>query len=374
MKNDLKKRVLYALNSNGSMTSKELSDICGQTGAACLRAARKLCEAGLVKESSKTAKNGRTLPVFSAVRTKKCALGVHIMPQSVMVSVVNQNGKTAFCRRFERDSDYTNGNGVNELCDLIEMKIMSEKHEICAIGVTCAGPVLQSGGMLRRVESYGGFDIEKLVNELKAAFALPVTFGSTAQALGEYCLATKRGYNTGVTVCVDASDSIFASIFDGGKPLSGAAGLAGIMGHTSLNFRDERCYCGNRGCLEQYASTSLLVDRLQTNTLFGMNMRSFDETVELYRSGDPATVKEVDNAASYLAMGLVNAIWLLNPSHICIAGELAKFDGALNKTVHSVIKQRVLPEAFSSLTVDICDCDADVFAAGAALSAFGETI
>lgn len=366
----LRKSILFALYQNGTLTAKGLSAVCGQSPAVCLRVARQLCGLRLVRETAGLSVKGRKQVRFSPVRAAWYALGIHVLSDGVTLSVVSADGKLEETLRLERDADYTDTDAINVVVDRAERLINTVLRPVYAIGLTCPGPMKQQRGFLRPVLSFGGFDLALLADELRQAFELPVVQGYDSTCAGEYYLATRPGAATGVTCCIDTGELVTAATFVDGVELR-SGGYAGLIGHMGLNFRDERCYCGNRGCLEQYASTSLLRERLQSNTLFGINLQTFDETVALYKSGDPATVKEVDTLAAGLAMGIVNIVWMLNPSHLYLVGDLTRFGGALERVIHSVIKQRVLPEAFAALAIEISQNTTDEFAAGAALAALG---
>ncbi len=366
----LRKRILFALYQNGTVTATGLSGLTGLSPSVCLRVARQLCKLGLARETSGVTVKGRKQVRFAPVRVSWYALGIHILTDSMTLSVVGADGKVEESVHLERDVDYTDSDGIYVAVERSERLINTVLRPVYAIGITCPGSMKQQRGFLRPVLSYGGIDCRLLTDELRQAFEIPVVQGYDSTCAGEYYLATRSGAIPGVTCCVDTGELLTATTFIDGVELH-SQGYAGLIGHMGLNFRDERCYCGNRGCLEQYASTALLRERLQTGTLFGVNLQTFDETVARYKSGDPATVKEVDTLAASLAMGIVNMIWLLNPSHLYLVGDLTRFGGALERTFHSVIKQRVLPEAFSALTVEIAQNVTDEFAAGAALKAFG---
>ena len=371
--NDHRKRVLFALCVNGAMNAKALGESCRLSPAAARQTARQLVSLGLVREKSVTDAKGRSQPRFSAMKSPLCALGIHLTSDGAVLSVVGFDGSVKESLSLERDADYTDSDAVDVLLDRAERLINVPLRTVCGIGITCPGPMRQQYGYLRVVTSCGGVDLATLQSELKEAFELPVTQGYDSSSAGEYFLATRKGASRGVTCSVDTGSLITAATFIDGTELK-SGGYAGLIAHMGMNFRDERCYCGNRGCLEQFASTSLLRERLQTNTLFGINLQTFDETVALYASGDPATVKEVDTLSASLAMGLVNLVWVLNPSHLYLTGDLTRFPGSLEHTVHSVIKQRVLPEAFSSLSIEISQNATDEYAAGAALFAFGTAL
>lgn len=369
----IKQRILQALYRNGSLTVKALSSICGLPVATCTRAANSLCALNLAKKSVSLLKNGRKQTKFSAVKSELCSLGIHLLSNRVIMAVVNAKGEVIESVTLERDVDYSDLSNINEIAENAERLISRVKKEIKSVGISYPGPISLENGLLRPVINVGGINVSLLAEELKNAFELNVKCSFDSESAGEYYLALYPDASRGVTCCVRSGETVTSAIYVDGTVIR-SNGFTGLLGHTGLNFRDERCYCGNRGCLEEYASTSLLSDKIQSNTLFGVTLRTFDETVEQYKSGDPSTVKEVDTLASYLAIGLVNMIWLLNPSHIYISGDLTKFGGVLSGPIHSVIKQRVLPEAFSSLSVTVADNSLDEACVGAALSAFADAL
>ena len=371
--NELRKQVFFALTAGGAMNAKTLGEQCGLSAQVCLRTARQLCALGLVREKTSTAANGKKQVRFAAAKTQDCALGIHIEDDKVTLAVVAADGSVKETSTLERDADYTAVSAIEVLLERADRLINVPLRTVCAIGVTCPGPMRQQLGFLRPVTECGGFDLESFEQELNEAFELPVVRGFDSASAGEYFLATRKGAARGVTCCVDAGSLITAATFVDGREIKGN-GHAGLIAHMGVNFRDERCYCGNRGCLEGYASTSLLRERLQKNTLFGIRLDTFDDTVKDYASGDPATVKEVDTLCASLAMGLVNLVWTLEPSHLYLVGDLTRFPGALERTVHAVIKQRVLPESFAALSIEISQNTLDEYAAGAALAAFGASL
>lgn len=369
----IKQRILQALYRNGALTPKALSSICGLPVATCTRAANSLCALNLAKKSVSLLKNGRKQTKFSAVKSELCSLGIHLLSDRVIMAVVNAKGEALESVTLERDVDYSDLSNINEIAENAERLISRVKKEIKSVGISYPGPISLENGLLRPVINVGGINVSLLAEELKNAFELNVKCSFDSESAGEYYLALYPDASRGVTCCVRSGETVTSAIYVDGAVIR-SNGFTGLLGHTGLNFRDERCYCGNRGCLEEYASTSLLSDKIQSNTLFGVTLRTFDETVEQYKSGDPSTLKEVDTLASYLAIGLVNMIWLLNPSHIYISGDLTKFGGVLSGPIHSVIKQRVLPEAFSSLSVTVADNSLDEACVGAALSAFADAL
>jgi len=111
-----------------------------------------------------------------------------------------------------------------------------------------------------------------------------------------------------------------------GAVLPGATGTAGEIGHIPVYPEGEPCECGQRGCLERYASAAGLARRHQA--LAGGGPSRAEEVVA--RLGqDPAADRVWRDAVEALALALVHAVLLLDPARVVLGGGLAGAGEAL---------------------------------------------
>ena len=114
------------------------------------------------------------------------------------------------------------------------------------------------------------------------------------------------------------------------KIYHGEKGLAGELGHTTLNPNGPRCVCGNTGCMEVYTSNAALVTDYSMNVKqngsdspFG-NITAFDEfqaVLDISRiaaKGGVAAKQTIDRACLYIRANLNNIMNTLNPSVIIV--------------------------------------------------------
>lgn len=133
-----------------------------------------------------------------------------------------------------------------------------------------------------------------------------------------YCEKYELGGKVKSLVFVEINDGIGAGIVLDNKIFTGAFGNAGELGHVSVNLNGETCPCGNRGCLEMYASVPALLRRAEKESLREL-ISAIDEE---------KTKNALREVCHYLAVGLNNMINILNPEAIVIGGKMAKLGDA----------------------------------------------
>jgi predicted NBD/HSP70 family sugar kinase len=101
--------------------------------------------------------------------------------------------------------------------------------------------------------------------------------------------------------------------------IEGHDGLAGEIGHTIVNINGIPCSCGNKGCIEQYASVSSLINKASDlkNTKL-----SFNELIHLYQTGDTDVLSIFNDYCLYLGVLITNTVNLVNPKELVIANEV----------------------------------------------------
>ena len=106
---------------------------------------------------------------------------------------------------------------------------------------------------------------------------------------------------------------IGAAVMSGGKLLGNSKYFTGELGHTSIRFDGRQCECGNRGCLETYASIPALLEGSPYHSWFDF-IDHVDREEEARRL--------LDQEAVYLSAGLVNLLNLIPFDSIFLAGDI----------------------------------------------------
>ncbi|MEK6345749.1 MAG: ROK family protein, partial [Curtobacterium sp.] len=162
-----------------------------------------------------------------------------------------------------------------------------------------------------------GWHDEPVAGPLAARTGLPVAAANDANlgAWAERLAGSGRGVDDLVYLNGGAS-GIGGGVISAARPLSGADGYAGELGHTFVAANGVRCHCGAVGCLETEASREALTTAAGTAP---DDLRALAAALAEER---PELEAVVDRQVSALATALRNAIHTVNPEVVVLGGFL----------------------------------------------------
>ncbi|GAA4601176.1 ROK family transcriptional regulator [Actinoplanes octamycinicus] len=144
---------------------------------------------------------------------------------------------------------------------------------------------------------------------------------AAAAALGEFW--SRRVSREQAFGSVYLSSGIGAGLVFGGALHRGASFDAGELGHVSIAYDGLPCPCGNRGCVERYASMAATVDAaraaglpVEQKTVFS----AYDAIAHAAVSGDPDAFAVIDRAAGYLSVAVTSMVNLLDLGRVVLTG------------------------------------------------------
>jgi len=195
-------------------------------------------------------------------------------------------------------------------------------------GVVTPGSVDEVRGVVRFASNLRWRDLP-LRELLHDALHLPVAVGHDVRSAGlaEQLVGAGRGSDS--FVFVPLGTGVAAAIVTDGQILSGHTGAGGEFGHIPLVPDGEPCPCGQRGCLEAYASAGALTRRY---AVLGGSARTAEEVVAALGS-DPVADRLWDEAVTVLAQGLNVLTILLDPQVIVLGGGLSRAGAVLLEPV-----------------------------------------
>jgi glucokinase len=149
---------------------------------------------------------------------------------------------------------------------------------------------------------------------------------ANAAALGELWQGTAKGASSFVLIAIGTG--VGGGVVANGKLVSGAFGAGGEIGHVTVN-RDETstCGCGRRGCLEQYASATGIVNSYKREcTERGIEPVKLDgptDTLSIFnalRAGDEAAKAAILTMSDYLGYAMAQISAVVDPQIYLIGG------------------------------------------------------
>lgn len=220
------------------------------------------------------------------------------------------------------------------------------KDEVEGIGVGVPAPV-GSEGVVQNTANLG-WGYKEVKREMEELSGMKAEIGNDANvaALGEMWLGAGKGRKN--IIMVTLGTGVGGGIIIDGKPLVGAHGAGGEIGHLCVNYEEtDHCGCGNTGCLEQYASatgiTRLANIRLakddKASVLRGQEVSA--KTVFDAVKADDEVAKEIaEEFGKYLGHAMANLAAVADPSAIVIGGGVSKAGEVLLQYVEKNFKEK----------------------------------
>ncbi|MGQ9590219.1 MAG: ROK family protein [Planctomycetota bacterium] len=221
-----------------------------------------------------------------------------------------------------------------------------------AIGVSGGGPLDPERGTILSVPNLPGWKEVPLARLLAEALGAPVRIENDANAcaLAEWLYGAGKGARS--LAFLTCSTGIGAGFVFDGRLYRGSRCLAGEVGHQVIIPDGLPCGCGGKGCLEAYASGAGIARRLEALRSRDSGLpRTAREVAERARSGDAFAREFLRETAEYLAMGLANLIFTVNPDRI-VLGTIAVGAGEfLLAPLREALARRVWPSLLEGLEI-----------------------
>ena len=237
--------------------------------------------------------------------------------------------------------------------------------QVKGIGVSATGQIDDTLGVVigtnGKIPGYEGAQIKR---DFEARLRLPTVAlnDANAAALGECFAGRAKGLQH--VVMVTLGTGVGGGIVLGGKLYGGARGIAGELGHFTLDRNGPPCPCGKRGCYEGYASTTALVRLAEQRTgKADLNGRIIFERAA---AGDADMLGALNAWIDAVADGLTGLIHLFNPQMLLIGGGVSAQEKLLIAPLRERVLSGVMPRFAQGLRVEAAMLGNDAGLIGAA--------
>lgn len=366
--------LLKSLRREGVCSRAHLASLTGLKQATVTNIMKDFLNWGIVKEVGfLNGSKGRRSIGVSINPDGYRVIGVRLARKHYSVGLFDLTGKQIVKERVDFEPEKQPGAEeiLNQIVGRMRLLIQQYgKDSVLAAGLAVPGPFIAKKS---RIALITGADIWKDI-ELKAFFEremdIPVFLEHNANA-GAYAHMwdLKEAYHDDILVYIAAGQGIGAGIVMNGRIYEGALGTSGEIGHMTIDRNGKPCACGNRGCLERYASSLELVKTVYGQRA-GMEGCNFEDLEQQIRSGDTAYTEHYRRSCESLGVGIINIVNVINPDRIIIGDDMARPNPELmEKTVRETVQKGILPDVFDELTLSISTYQGDPILTGAAIVA-----
>jgi len=343
---ELNQRRIVDVLGSGPSTQAELARATGLSTATISNLVKLMAAAGVVETEPTTSSGRRALSVRLS-NTGAVAVGIDFGRRHLRV-VISTLGYQVVAEEF---LELPVGHGANESIDRAA-ELLS--HLLDASGIS-AGSVLGAGvGIPGPIDRQKGTVVQGSIlpewvgihlPDLQDRLGIPVLFDNDAN-LGALAEVTWGPHNSVDNLAfVKIGTGIGCGLILNGRTHYGNRGVAGEIGHDTAVENGVVCHCGNRGCLETVASTSVMIG------LLGRGRPAPLTTSDIVRQaleGDPATLRVVDDAGVAIGRSLATVANLVNPEVIVVGGPLSALGAIFLEPIRRGLMRHAVPSVGDS--------------------------
>jgi len=306
-------------------------------------------------------------------------IGCDLGGTNIKVGVVDiQAGEVIHSRSIPTESQSGHQSVLSRIAGLADSLIEESgipRSDIAGMGVSLPGMLdLAQGKTIFLTNFPGHWRDVPVADYLHDQLDLPVSILNDARAItyGEYHFGAGKGVDR--LACYTIGTGIGGGLIIDGELLLGFDGSAGELGHQTLDIHGPRCGCGNKGCLETFASGPAIASMgekavrqgLTTNigefVDYDLNKISPKILARAAESGDKIAQEIWDQAGHYLGTGIANVLVTVGPQLVILAGGVAQAGTLLLDPVRQAIQDRVylMPKEKVEITLGKLGRDAGI--------------
>lgn len=339
-------RIVKVLSERGGLSGTQIAGLTGLAKSTVSTALAELRKSGLVVdldvENARGASVGRPRTLVTLNPEAGTCVGVVIGLRNIQVVVADVSHAIISDSSAAMQPDFSPQQAIEVVKGLMDRAY--EQHSLprsglLGVGLAIAGPVNPNDSRIQRasvVPTWAGMDIRAV---FAPALAKPIYADneSNCAALAEMMWGAAVGHDDFVLFKVD--EGVGGAIVVGGRVVTGIAGSAGEFGHMTIDPDGPLCRCGNRGCLELYASFKR--NLVLASERFGREL-SMDDVIRMAEEGDVGCRRLIEDTAHFAGRGLGMIGTIINPPLVIVAGRMALAGDMLIEPLKSSYERHTL--------------------------------
>jgi predicted NBD/HSP70 family sugar kinase len=363
-------RLLGLLHLRGATSRSRLTALTGLNRSTVRALTTDLVDARLVRESAPVGRGaaGRPSIVVEPESLHTFALALDVGVDHLIAARVGLGG-VVLDRRELREAHPSNDvqRTVERVHRLVTAMLSRAPDDAVCVGVGLgvSGLVGSQDGSVRFAPNLGWRDVpfgQMLSDRLGGT--LPVAVGNDGDlgALAEHVRGAAAGLSS--IIYISGEVGVGGGIILGGRPLLGAGGYAGEIGHMTVNPRGRVCRCGARGCWETEVGEEavLLATGAGPEGTLADVLAAFDK-------GDRSTTAGMRRVGRWMGLGVANLVNIFNPEMIVFGGTTRGVFAATEPIVREVLST-ALAAPREQVRLQLAALGADSTMLGAAELAF----
>lgn len=324
LKKENTRSVIQVIRNSNEFTKPEIAQATGLTGATVQSIILKLEEIGLLNKCGFSCSNGgRKAQLYKVAENYRYVVGIALRTNKIVIGIFD------FCMKMlcEKSCDWTLGDhsveetihAMNEFYQELVKENGLNREKIVAVGVNAPGPVDYKTGRILSLRGYSKWHNINLADELGRLMGMQVLVDKDVNSGILLIKQLEKSPNDANMLYISVEEGIGAGIMIHGEIYRGRHGVAGEIGHTTVQENGEKCNCGNVGCLELVSSDFAIISK--SKEILGIpedNNFTIEDAMKYCYMGNQEIEEVFKTATKYLAMTIRNSFMLYDPDEIYI--------------------------------------------------------
>ncbi|NBT46221.1 MAG: ROK family protein [Actinobacteria bacterium] len=231
-------------------------------------------------------------------------------------------------------------------------------EELLAVGVAAAGFINASQSEVMYSPNLNWRN-EPLKAKLESRLGLPVFIENDANAAGwaEHRFGAAKGISNMMMITIGTG--VGGAIVTDGRLFRGGFGIGAELGHWRFVPNGKPCGCGQRGCLEQYASGTALLNNAKDLVNSGVEKakrllelsgraENLDGQMifEAIQENDPAALELLEELGTNIGIAIASMVAILDPEVAVIGGGVSLLGDRLLQPIRRAYLEHLPAKGF----------------------------
>jgi glucokinase len=256
---------------------------------------------------------------------------------------------------------------IIEVTVVAVQKMLQRHPDVVSVGIGFPGFIDPVSGTVLQSPNLPGLRDVDLAGDLARTLARPIVVenDANAAAYGEYRLHPQSASSL---LYLGLGTGVGGGLIIRDKLITGSHGFAMEAGHLIVEAGGRLCGCGNRGCMEQYASASGVSLSYAEKT--GKRLEA-SEVAALAQAGDDAARTAFERAGDVLAQALAHMLKVVDVENIVIGGGMSKAWPLMQPAFRLRLEQDLIPVLRGRVDIRLSDSGDHAGVIGAAALSAG---
>lgn len=339
-----KSLVLETIKNHFPLSRAEVNRICGLHKGTVSNIVNELIDEHFVYETGPGKSSGGRKPVMLMFNNYAgYALGINIEIKQITGIITDLNGDVIEREQVAlevKNFDYVYDK-LTYIIDLLLSKTPKSKYGIVGIGVGFPGSIDSNGNIL--IAPTFKWENVPLQEFLHEKYNLPIIVNNEAKVGSEAEKVFGFGKDSDNLLYLSINHGIGGSHIIKKEIYTGHDGVAGNVGHMSIDIHGNECSCGNFGCWQMYASVTALFEEASKLSCIDNQFKSspsMTQLIQLAEQGENEIINLFAKIGEHIGIGISNLLHISSPDLIVIGGKMAECHQWIHESIVNTVEKR----------------------------------